>query len=84
VFKVKIEHAFLSSNQNMSKENLQRFCRLVLSDSEIQNQLKNLLDRDEFIKKLVELGAHAGFEISPADIEQQLRENRKLWNEKWI
>jgi hypothetical protein len=68
----------------MSKETLQQFCLLVLRDSTLQNQLKGLVDRDEFIKKLVEIGARVGFEISRADVENQMRENRKLWNERWI
>jgi predicted ribosomally synthesized peptide with nif11-like leader len=68
----------------MSKENLQQFCRLVLGDSELQNQLKDVVERDEFIKKVIELGARAGFEIAREDIERQMRENRKLWIEKWI
>jgi hypothetical protein len=68
----------------MSKETLQQFCLLVLRDSTLQNQLKGLVDRDEFIKKLVEIGAREGFEISRADVENQMRENRKLWNERWI
>ena len=68
----------------MSKENLQQFCRLVLGDSELQNQLKDVVERDEFIKKVIELGARAGFEIAREDIERQMRENRKSWIEKWI
>jgi hypothetical protein len=68
----------------MSKENLQRFCLLVLCDSTLQNHLKGLVDRDEFMKKLIETGAQAGFEITRADVENQMRENRRLWNERWI
>ena len=68
----------------MSKENLQQFCLLVLRDLKLQNQLKGLVDRDEFIEKLVESGARAGFEISREDVENQMRENRRLWNERWI
>jgi len=68
----------------MSKENLQQFCLLVLRDLKLQNQLKGLVDRDEFIEKLVASGARAGFEISREDVENQMRENRRLWNERWI
>ena len=68
----------------MSKENLQKFCRLVLRDSELQNQLKALIERDAFINKTLELGAQTGFDISREDVELQMRENRRLWNERWI
>jgi hypothetical protein len=68
----------------MSKENLERFCLLVLRDSELQNQLKELIERGAFINKILELGAQSGFEISREDVERQMRENRRLWNERWI
>jgi hypothetical protein len=68
----------------MSKENLERFCLLVLRDSELQNQLKELIERGAFINKILELGAQWGFEISREDVERQMRENRRLWNERWI
>ncbi len=68
----------------MSKENLQQFCLLVLRDSALQDQLKNIIERDEFIKKVCELGANSGFEILREDIEIQMRENRKMLNERWI
>jgi len=68
----------------MSKENLNQFCRLVLSDLNLQNQLKDLVDRDDFIKQVIELSAKSGFEILREDIELHLRENRRLWHERWI
>jgi hypothetical protein len=68
----------------MSKENLNEFCRLVLSDLNLQNQLKNLIERDAFIAQVIMLGAQSGFEISREDVELQLRENRRLWHERWI
>ncbi len=68
----------------MSKENLREFCLLVLGNTELQKQLKSLTDREEFIAKVIESGAKFGFEFSRDDIELQMRENRKLWNERWI
>ena len=68
----------------MSKENLDQFCILVLGDLNLQNQLKNLIDRNDFIARVIELGADNGFEISREDIEIQLDENRRLWNERWV
>lgn len=68
----------------MSKEDLQKFCAVVLGDSNLRNQLKNLTDRGEFIKKVCELGAESGFVILPEDIATAMRENRRLLNERWI
>lgn len=68
----------------MSKENLARFCLLILGNSELQNDLKNITDRSEFIKKVCELGAASGFEILTEDVEMQMLENRKMWQKRWI
>lgn len=68
----------------MSKDNLNKFCVLVLSDLNLQIQLKDLSEREDFITRIIELGANAGFEIVREDIELQLRENRSLWHERWI
>jgi len=68
----------------MSKENLNQFCLLVLSDLNLQNQLKDLTEREDFIAHVIKLGAKSGFEILREDVELQLRENRRLWHERWI
>ena len=68
----------------MSKQSLEKFCLLVLRDLNLQNQLKNITERDEFIKKVRELGANSGFEFSPEEIESQMFENRRMLNQRWI
>ena len=68
----------------MSKENLNQFCHLVLNDLELQDQLNNLTERDEFIPKVIELSAASGLEITREEVEDQMRENRRLWHERWM
>ncbi len=68
----------------MSKKDLNQFCLLVLSDLKLQDQLKNLIEREDFTAEVIKLGAKSGFEIVREDIELQLRENRSLWHERWI
>ena len=68
----------------MSKENLDQFCLLILKEINLQNQLKNIIEREDFIARMIELGADSGFEITREDVELQLRENRRLWHERWI
>ena len=68
----------------MSKENLERFCRLVLDDPVLQKKLRDLTNRDEFLEKMIELGRLSGFEISREEVVEQMRENRQLWNDRWI
>ncbi len=68
----------------MSRENLLKFSRLVLENLELQAHLKPIIDRDEFIERVLELGEQAGFDFSREDIEEQMRENRRGWLERWI
>ena len=68
----------------MSKENLNQFCFLVLSDLNLQDQLKDSIEREDFIAQVIELGARSGFEILREDVELQLHESRLLWHERWI
>lgn len=74
----------LFCNKRMSKENLNQFCLLVLSDLNLQNQLKDLIDHENFVARIIELGANAGFEIVREEIDWQLLENRHLWHKRWI
>jgi len=48
----------------MSKEDLQRFCRSVLEDAKLREQLIIYTDREEFIIKVLEAGKKAGFDFS--------------------
>lgn len=68
----------------MATENFQKFYKLVLENLELQNKLKPIIDRQEFIDKVLVLGNDAGFEFSREDVEIQMRETRKRWIERWI
>jgi hypothetical protein len=68
----------------MSKENVERFCLVVLSDQRLQNKLRKITDREEFLTKVVGLGVESGFEFAREDVENSMRENRRLWHERWI
>ena len=68
----------------MSKENLDQFCLLVLNDLSLQDQLKDVIEREDFVARIIELGANSGFEILRDDVEQRMRDNRRLWHERWI
>jgi hypothetical protein len=83
VFKLKLDTPF-AIKVNMSNKDLERFCQLVLHEPALQNELKNISEREEFMKKLCELAAASGFEVLRADIERQMLENRRQWSERWI
>ncbi|HEX8249284.1 MAG TPA: Nif11-like leader peptide family natural product precursor [Pyrinomonadaceae bacterium] len=68
----------------MSEENFERFRRLVLRDLSFQERLREITDRPVFIRKVVELSAECGYEITPQDVEEAMRRNRRAWLERWI
>jgi hypothetical protein len=55
----------------MSSENMQGFCLLVLRDPNLQNELINLSDREEFIRQVLISAANSGLEISRDDVERK-------------
>jgi hypothetical protein len=68
----------------MSEENFERFRELVLRDLSLQKRLRECAERAAFIQKVVELGAECGCEITPEDVEEAMRRNRRAWLERWI
>lgn len=68
----------------MSEENFERFRELVLEDLSLQGRLREITDRPVFIQQVVELGAECGYKITPEDVEEAMRRNRRAWIEGWI
>jgi len=68
----------------MSLENFERFRELVLRDLSLQEQLREIAERRVFIQQVVELSAKHGFEITPEDVEEAMRRNRRAWIERAI
>ena len=68
----------------MSEENFERFREHVLGNSLLQERLREITDRAVFIQSVLELGAECGYEITPEDVEEAMRANRRAWLERWI
>lgn len=68
----------------MSQENFERFRQLVLQDLSLQERLRKITDRPVFIEKIVEISAERGYEITPEEVEEAMRRNRRAWLERWI
>lgn len=56
----------------MSREALGGFYAQVLEDRALQENLKAGESRDEFIARVVALGAQRGFDFTPAEVEVEL------------
>ena len=64
-------------------EAIDRFRQHVLGNASLQARLRGL-GRDEFVGRVVELAAEAGFELTPDEVEAALNQARREWLERWI
>jgi hypothetical protein len=68
----------------MSTEDFRKMYEIVLRDTVLQKQLQAYTDRDEFIYRLVEMGREKGLGFSAETVAEAMRENRRVWVERWI
>ncbi len=68
----------------MSQSALAEFRQFVFTNEHLQQELRQLEDRAEFIESVVRFGKENGFEFSAEDVEESLRLNRREWIERWI
>jgi predicted ribosomally synthesized peptide with nif11-like leader len=61
----------------MSQNRFEEFRDLVLEDKSMQKELRRLLDRNEFIARVIELAREHGFEFTAAEIDEELRVGRR-------
>lgn len=64
-----------------AESDLDRFRRLVLQDSSLQEQLRDIDDHDAFIALVVKLAAEGGYGITAAEIDDAMRRTRQRWRE---
>jgi hypothetical protein len=63
---------------------LEEFSALVIQDEALAQALCNIIRRDEFAARMVELGAERGFFFTAADVERTLIERKLEWTERWM
>ena len=63
----------------MNGKNLDAFVRLVLSEDALQSELREVVNRQDLVSRVMELGVQNGFEFSVADVEEAMRSNRQQW-----
>ena len=68
----------------MSLENLEKFRQFIWENAARQKELQNFRFQPEFIAAVVEAGKSAGFEFTPAEVQEIMNDNRRLWIERWI
>jgi len=68
----------------MSAEAFEQFRTRVLADVSLQENLRYIEDKDEFIVRVVELGEREGYVFSQEDVQNATRENQQAWIERWM
>ena len=71
----------MSRDSAPSESDLDRFRRLVLQDSSLQEQLRNIDDHDAFTTLVVKLAAEGGYLITATEIDEAMRRTRQRWRE---
>ena len=61
----------------------QEFKDLVLSETELQDELAAIGDRDEFIDRAVEIGRRHSFRFEREDVAQAMLDARRSWFDRW-
>ena len=68
----------------MPEGKFEEFRRLVLDDTSLQKELRDVTERVEFIARVVELGARNGYDFVQADVEEAMIAARREWIERMI
>lgn len=68
----------------MSEEKLSEFRGIVFFDESLQEKLRETDDRQEFIRLIVESGRERDCEFTAEEVENALRDGRRVWIERWL
>ena len=86
-----LKHGFLANEARcrprlltMQSSGFEEFQQFVLADESLQESLRDITERKEFITKVVELGAKYGYAFTSNEVEEAMRINRRNWTERGI
>jgi hypothetical protein len=68
----------------LMNKNFEKLRRIVLQNSALQKELQEITDRDFFVLRVVEIGRDKDLDLTNDDILEAMRENRRVWIERWI
>lgn len=68
----------------MSEDKLSEFRQLIFSDINRQKKLREIKDRQEFIGLIVEMGRERDYDFTADEVENALRDGRRVWIERWL
>ena len=65
----------------MPYNGFEEFREMVLDDEALQEQLRDLMDMDQFVARVVELGRGHGFNFTAYDVGDAIRSSQRSWLE---
>jgi spore germination protein YaaH len=68
----------------MPENRFEEFRDLVLADNSLQEVLRLLANRNEFLTRLIELASERGYEFTMAELEEEMRKSRRSANDRGI
>ena len=68
----------------MSTEDFEKLISIVLQNKVLQKELQEISEMQKFIFRVAEIGSECGLDFDEETVLQKLRENRRLWIERWI
>lgn len=66
------------------RQQLESFGKLVLAERELHDRLRAVADTEAFVALTVQLGREHGLFFTAASVKAALREQRRVWRERWI
>lgn len=65
-------------------KDLEKLRQIVFRDAALQSDLQAISDREEFIKRMLEIGSERDLKFTEEDILQAMNDQRRAWIERWI
>ena len=72
------------TQQDLPRQNLERFRELVLRDPALQEQLREPAETEGFVALVLQLGRARGFTFTADDVTAAMQAGRRVWMERWI
>lgn len=66
----------------MSQEMLAQFKQVVFSDITLQEKIRDIDDKAEFVSVVIELGRDVGCEFTAEDVQAEMMASRRAWIER--
>lgn len=66
----------------MAQDDFDQFRRVVFQDLALQAELREINDRREFIRRLIQIGSERGYAFVDKQVEEAMHANRRAWLER--